>query len=68
MNKKNIYLLILAIILYLACFFLFAFIRNNISLEDASKFNMSQKNDKQVINAIMDKKVKLNPKYEENKN
>ncbi len=60
MNKKNICLLIIAVLLYLAFMYFAIFIRLNIFLETRRLDQLTITRDKQVINAIMDKKIELN--------
>lgn len=60
MNKKNICLLIIAVLLYLAFMYFAIFIRLNIFLEARRLDQLTITRDKQVINAIMDKKIELN--------
>lgn len=60
MNKKNICLLVIAVLLYLAFMYFAIFIRLNIFLETRRLDQLTITRDKQVINAIMDKKIELN--------
>ena len=60
MNKKNICLLVIAVLLYLAFMYFAIFIRFNIFLEARHLDQLTITRDKQVINAIMDKKIELN--------
>lgn len=60
MNKKNICLLIIAVLLYLAFMYFAIFIRLNIFLETRRLDQLTITRDKQVINVIMDKKIELN--------
>lgn len=60
MNKKNICLLVIAVLLYLAFIYFAIFMRHNILLEARYNDQLTITRDKQVINAIMDKKIELN--------